>query len=173
MIVPARVWCLAFPPFIQSAGTMRHASIDDTVACCRWASILDISSMWITDGHLLGIQTLRWCLCMMTNKCSKQVDARLARKYGERVMATHESKTRRLPADDLLQLMLDLDCNCFSAQNWPQILAQLRINSAPNIDDEESEEQLVRQHSQPVLQDSQDALADSPGSVPGLPIFIV
>ena len=103
------------------------------------------------------------------DKCSKQVDARLANEYGEQ----HGSNSRRLPADDLLHLMLDLDYKCFRAQHRPQILAQLHNNPAPNIDVEESEEQLVRQHSQPVSQDSQDALADSPGSVPGLPIFLV
>ena len=108
---------------------MRRASIDDTVACRRWAYLLNISGMWTTDGHMLGIHTVRWCLCMMTNKCSKQVDARLARKYGDRVMATHGSKSRRFPADDLLQLMLDLDYKCFCAQIWPQILAQLHCNS--------------------------------------------
>ena len=105
----------------------------------------------------------------MTNKCSKQVDARFASKYGEQ----HDSNTRRFPADDLMQLIFDLDYKCFCAQNWPQMLAQLHNNSAPNIDVEESEEQLVRQHSQPVSQDSQDALADYPGSLPGLPIFLV
>ena len=148
---------------------MRRARIDDTVACRRWASMLNISGMWTTVGHMLGIQTVRWCLCVMTNKCSKKVDARRANKYGEQ----HGSNTRRFHADDLLQLMLDLDYKCFCAKNWPQIFAQLHNNSAPNIDVEESEEQLVRQHSQPVSHDSQDALADSPGSEPGSPIFVV
>ena len=121
--------------------------------------------MWTTDGHLLGVQSFRWCICMMTSKRTQPVDARIARKYGEKML--HDGRMNKFTADELLQVLLDLDHNCFCARSWPLICTHLRSTAVRNhhIDvDLADAMQVVPQNGGTDTHDLQHSLAESPGS---------